>query len=95
MPALRLDMPKPDGLDTLTDEQIQRAVNAIVRNFSTELMNDSLLSAFTRGGPKVDTAFRSPWATPDLRRSGEWTIERRLVKSPGRMTIDAEYEVVE
>lgn len=82
-------------LDTLTPNQRQNLVNAMIHDVMAELMEDSLLKAFSSGRPPVDTTFRrSPCAMPHPQRPGEWTIERRLLEMPGRMTIDAEYEVV-
>jgi len=83
------------NFDALSEEQQQRVVNALIAGMAKELTQKSLLEAFATGGPPVDTTFRrSPCAHPDFRRPGEWTIERRLVESPSRMTIDAEYEVM-
>lgn len=88
------------NFDTLTPEQRQTMVDVVVSGAMKEAMGNSLLQALASGGPPVDTfAYFSPKRAEHIARTEmsrcfrSWKEERRLVESPGRMTIDAEYEV--
>lgn len=81
--------------DSLTDEQRQRVVDAIVGEFSSRLMDQKLWGAITTGRPPVDTWMYPPGAKVRRPQREVWEITRIQQVHSSKMVIDAEYEIVD
>ncbi len=80
--------------DSLTDEQRQRVVDAIIKEFSSRLMDQKIRATMKAGGPPVDTWMYPPGANVRRAQREIWENKRALLVHPSKMVIDAEYEIV-